>query len=141
MLVCAFFFHLHTRPRVQRASGIPCSLFFGGTTTCMARAPPAARTRTRICCLNRIKTPTASLRGALATKQSISPSKERMDCFAALAMTTLDDVPHHPPLPRVTDQRDIAVDAVHELAIGQGDEQRKHHAEMQRQQRPHRGGV
>jgi hypothetical protein len=28
-----------------------------------------------------------SLRGALATKQSISPRKERMDCFAALAMT------------------------------------------------------
>src|SRR5664279_1271800 len=34
MLVCVFFrTALHTRPRVQRASGIPCSLLFRGTTT------------------------------------------------------------------------------------------------------------
>jgi hypothetical protein len=26
MLVCVFFYPLHTGPRVQRASGIPCSL-------------------------------------------------------------------------------------------------------------------
>jgi hypothetical protein len=31
-----------------------------------------------------------SLRGGLATKQSILPRKERMDCFAALAMTSKD---------------------------------------------------
>ena len=28
MLECAFFYPLHMRPRVQRASGIPCSLIF-----------------------------------------------------------------------------------------------------------------
>src|SRR6266536_5023053 len=39
MLVCAFLCAtLHTRPRVQRAPGIPCSLFFRGTTKCKARA-------------------------------------------------------------------------------------------------------
>ena len=38
---------------------------------------------------------------------------------------------------RVAHQRDEAIDAVHELAVGHGDEQREHHAEMQReQQRP-----
>ena len=30
MLVCVSFYPLHARPRVQRASGIPCSLSFGG---------------------------------------------------------------------------------------------------------------
>src|SRR3984957_17193184 len=77
-------------------------LFWRDNETQASGKARAARTRTRIRCLNRIKTPTASLRGALATKQSISPSKERMDCFAALAMTTLDDVPHHPSHPCVS---------------------------------------
>jgi len=30
MLVCAFFYTLHTRPRVQQAPGIPCTLRFRG---------------------------------------------------------------------------------------------------------------
>src|ERR1700722_8808424 len=102
MLVCAFF--CAVAHETAGAARIRHSLLppFGGTTKRKPRAGRAARTRTRICCLNRIKTPTASLRGALATKQSISPSKERMDCFAALAMTTLDDVPHHPSHPCVS---------------------------------------
>src|SRR5260370_38537813 len=50
-------------------------------------------------------------------------------------------VPHHTPLPRIAHQRGVAIDAVHELAVGHGDEQRKYHAEMQRQQRSHGGGV
>src|ERR1700676_1569363 len=40
---------------------------------------------------------------------------------------------HHPSLPGVAHQRDKAVETVHELAVGHGDEQRKHHAEMQRE--------
>ena len=40
--------------------------------------------------------------------------------------------------PGVTHQRDETIDAVYELAVGHGDEQREHHAEMQRQQRAHR---
>ena len=47
-------------------------------------------------------------------------------------------MPHHPPFPRIAHQRHVAINAVHEFAIGHGDEQRKHHAEMQRQQRAHR---
>ena len=35
----------------------------------------------------------------------------------------------------VADQRGEAVEAVHEFAVGQGDEQREHDAEMQREQR------
>ena len=38
---------------------------------------------------------------------------------------------HHLPLPRVTHQRNVTIDAVDELAVGHGDEQREHHAEMQ----------
>src|SRR5947207_15999050 len=30
MLVCALFYTLHTRPRVQQAPGIPCTLSFEG---------------------------------------------------------------------------------------------------------------
>jgi hypothetical protein len=45
-----FFVHsVHTRPRVQRASGFPCALFlFEGGNRRKARAHRAARMRTRI---------------------------------------------------------------------------------------------
>ncbi len=47
MLVCAFFRTiLHTRPRVQRASGIPCSLLFGGTTQSSGKIVPRECGRT-----------------------------------------------------------------------------------------------
>ena len=40
-------YSLHTRPRVQRAPGFPCALFYrGGETNRKARAVHAARTRT-----------------------------------------------------------------------------------------------
>jgi hypothetical protein len=39
---------LHTRPRVQRAPGIPCSLRFRGKGSCKPRAHHAARTRSHI---------------------------------------------------------------------------------------------
>src|SRR5450631_3134611 len=45
-----------------------------------------------------------------------------------LAMTMLNGMPRHPPLPRVTHQGNKTVDAVHELSVGHGDEQRKHQA-------------
>jgi hypothetical protein len=48
-------------------------------------------------------------------------------------MTAGLNVPHHPPLPRIAHQRDKAIEAVHKFAVGHGDEQREHHAEMQRQ--------
>ena len=48
---CAIFLStLHTGPRVQRASGIPCSLL-GGRTKRKPRAPSAARMRMCACCL------------------------------------------------------------------------------------------
>src|SRR5258705_13379061 len=88
---------------------------------------------------------------SVATKQSSSRRKKRGllcgTCHRAriratrwLAMTVLDSVPHHTPLPRIAHQCGVAIDTVHELAIGHGDEQRKHYAQMQRQQRPHGGG-
>src|SRR5206468_6576636 len=43
MLVCALLYTLHTRPRVQQAPGIPCSLSFEGKDSCKPRAPCAAR--------------------------------------------------------------------------------------------------
>src|SRR6266436_8547578 len=47
MLVCAFLCAtLHTRPRVQRAPGLPCALFSsGGSAIRKPRAHSAARTR------------------------------------------------------------------------------------------------
>jgi hypothetical protein len=48
MLVCAFLCaFLHTRPRVQRAPGIPCSLF-KGECLCKPRANRAARRRSYV---------------------------------------------------------------------------------------------
>jgi hypothetical protein len=37
---------------------------------------------------------------------------------------------HHPTLPRIAHQCDVAIDAVHEFAVRHGDEQREYHAEM-----------
>ena len=48
---------------------------------------------------------------------------------------------HHLPLPRIAYQRNVPIDAVDELAIRHRDEQREHHAEMQRQQRAHRSRI
>src|ERR1700722_16703060 len=63
------------------------------------------------------------------------------DGFTCARNDDLNDVSHPLPFPRIAHQRDKAIDAVHEFAVGHGDEQRKHHAEMQRQWRSHRGGV
>jgi hypothetical protein len=90
---------LRMRPRVQRASGIPCALFLfeRAGITCKPRALCAARSRLHIqlsssatgsaewppddrlvwsCTINVI---------ASEAKQSIAPRKERMDCFVARA--------------------------------------------------------
>ena len=45
-LVC--FLHLHTRLRVQRASGFPCALCYRRDMACKPRAQRAARTRTYV---------------------------------------------------------------------------------------------
>ena len=44
MLVCALFYTLHTRPRVQQAPGIPCTLLREGETD-KPRTPIAPRER------------------------------------------------------------------------------------------------
>jgi len=86
---CAFFCAcLHTRPRVQRAPGIPCALFFWGESF-LSRP---GRFAPRECggAFGRHCEPTGRANARPMTgsaKQSISPRKERMDCFAALAMT------------------------------------------------------
>jgi hypothetical protein len=91
-----FFVHLlHTRPRVQRAPGIPCALRLEGKEfSSKPRAYQAARSRSY---------GLTSLRGALlsaearlrakadATKQSILSLCGAMDCFASLAMTEKAD--------------------------------------------------
>jgi len=66
---------LHTRPRVQRAPGIPCSLSLGGNVHANL-GRNASREREN--CINVI---------ASEAKQSTAPQKGRMDCFASLAMT------------------------------------------------------
>jgi hypothetical protein len=75
---CAHFFYpLHMRPRVQRASGIPCALCFREGERFLSQL---GRRASREC-------ETVSTVIASAAKQSIPQHEERMDCFAALAMT------------------------------------------------------
>src|SRR6476646_9343962 len=67
MLVCAFLCAiLHTRPRVQRAPGIPCSLcsFEGQRHANLGQITPREGETASL---------STSLRGALATKQSFPP--------------------------------------------------------------------
>jgi hypothetical protein len=70
---CALYHYHCTRGyRAHRAPGIPCALFWAGAT-CTTRALRAAGSRTYF---------STSLRGALATKQSILSIRSEMDCFA-----------------------------------------------------------
>src|SRR5580704_7346013 len=73
--------------------------------------------------------------------RSIKPSLAKLFLLARHPCGLPSNMPRHPPLPRVAHERDVAVETVHELAIGQSDEQREHHTEMQRQQGPHCGCV
>jgi hypothetical protein len=67
---------------VQRASGISCSLQFEGHDTQTSGA--SRRENVDVCLLFeiRIETLDPSLRGALATKQSILLVSAKLDCFA-----------------------------------------------------------
>jgi hypothetical protein len=65
------------RPRVQRASGIPCALCFEGGEEFPANLGRNAPREREV----------VSAVIASEAKQSMSPHEERMDCFAALAMT------------------------------------------------------
>src|SRR6266702_4896487 len=78
MLVCAYSIPLHTRPRVQRAPGIPCALYLSRARGFLAKLGPI-RPRDREVMFG---TGATSLRGALATKQSILSLRGEMDCFA-----------------------------------------------------------
>ena len=62
---------LHTRPRVQRASGIPCSLLFEGNDMQTSGASRRENADVYLLFDIRMETLAPSLRGALATKQSI----------------------------------------------------------------------
>ena len=68
----------HTRLRVHWAPGIPHALFGAQVLARLGRSAP----RELNACVETVI--------ASAAKQSISPRKERMDCFAALAMTILE---------------------------------------------------
>src|SRR4051812_42663073 len=82
---CAHFLcTLHTRPRVQRASGIPCALCFQRGKFPEKLARNARRDGEVMCSVI-----------ASEAKQSISPHEGRMDCFASLAMTA-DNQVHGP---------------------------------------------
>ena len=77
MLVCRFCLRKsHARPRVQQAPGLPCALCFQGATK-MQTSGDQRRENAKLY-------PAVI---ASAAKQSMSRHKERVDCFAALAMT------------------------------------------------------
>src|SRR5258708_26064586 len=74
MLVCVFCACLHTRPRVQRAPGLPCALFVSeGGSFGKPRAYRAARMRSHIITLLEIHEPDISYVIASAAKQSMLP--------------------------------------------------------------------
>src|SRR6476469_5396653 len=75
-VLCA---QLHTRPRVQRAPGLPCALCYDGG---QRSTQPSGDQRREIAKLY----PPVIAREA---KQSIARHSERRDCFASLAMTGL----------------------------------------------------
>ena len=93
-LFCAF---LHTRPRVQRAPAIPCSLFFfGGSTSCKPRANRAARRRTCVCGLRWVCRLTKQLSSpGLTVVARSSRAKTRSYCFPACPFRALG--PSHGP--------------------------------------------
>jgi hypothetical protein len=83
---------LHARPRVQRAPGIPCSLF-RGTTKRKPRAK-SCRESADVYLLFEIGIRNVSTSLRAQRSNPFSPSKESMDCFAALAMTLIDRAHH-----------------------------------------------
>src|SRR6266702_8887948 len=101
MLVCVFLCAiLHTRPRVQRAPGLPCALYFFGGSEVDANLGLLMPREYGLTSCSYLKMesevshrhcePTGRANARPMTgsaKQSISPREERMDCFAALAMT------------------------------------------------------
>lgn len=72
-------------------------------------------------------------------KTTIRSFHSRPGITRELQLLSRRSLGHVVPLPRVTHQCDEAVEAVHELAVGEGEEQREHKTQMQRQQRSHRG--
>src|SRR3981189_1235878 len=80
--VRTFLCTLHTRSRVQRASGIPCSLVFGRAKISSNHSGAMRREIVDL----RLMPDTVI---ASEAKQSIARRQERMDCFVAslLAMT------------------------------------------------------
>ena len=65
MLVCAFMRYLHTRPRVQRAPGIPCSLCsLGGTTNLQNSGENAPRDRSLTFSCHHPRCGQSSIRGS-----------------------------------------------------------------------------
>src|SRR6266852_1494980 len=88
---CAFYhYQVHTRPRVQRASGVPHALFGREIHQRLGRMAPRGRERVFSChCEPTGRANARPMTGS--AKQSISPRKGRMDCFAALAMTVSCD--------------------------------------------------
>ena len=100
MLVCALFIYpLRTRPPVQRASGISCSLFSLGDNDMQssgtmrrenAEVYPLFEIDSEIYprhCEERSCPPKPAFGKADATKQSSFAVARKLDCFAALAMT------------------------------------------------------
>src|SRR5258708_37391429 len=77
MLVCAFCTFLHTRPRVQRAPGIPCALLTLGRMILENLGRIAPRDRGAVF--------NGSHVSASEATQSILRAKGRMDCFVAVA--------------------------------------------------------
>jgi hypothetical protein len=80
MLVCAFSLcHLHTRPRVQRAPGVPCALCFQRVASCTN--PGATRRGNAKACLD------SSLRGAKRRSNPLFLCVARWIASLTLAMT------------------------------------------------------
>jgi hypothetical protein len=87
LLVCVLSLQLHTRPRVQRAPGIPHALqgaeeFINGSG---ASRGEIVNPRFNVIARSQRVRPSAGPMINSATKQSILPLRGKMDCFVARA--------------------------------------------------------
>src|SRR5437899_4994206 len=85
---------LHARPRVRRAPGLPCALYFQEGRKLIANlgrnAPRDREVISNRHCLRQTRSVCARER----SDEAIHPSASgKMDCFASLAMTSVDTMP------------------------------------------------
>src|ERR1700730_10052397 len=91
MLVCVFFVHLHTRPRVQRAPGLPCALLTLKGGTILQNSGVSCRENAKTC-----SNAATSLRAANGSRECAPLNGP---AASPISVTTDDSRTHHDRTP------------------------------------------